>query len=103
MNTTQRNFDYKKFNMYRKSPRYWGKLDHTDNKHRKIMSLLHQLGWVYQCPKTGRNRPDHDKLGEWLQSDRSPVKRPIPKMTPKEVSKIITALEGILYKEQDNG
>ena len=40
--------------------------------------------------------PDINRLSEFLKSDKSPVNKPLKKMEPLEVSKIIEALKGIV-------
>lgn len=97
-------FDYKKFNQMRKTPLYWGRLDHKNKTHRYIMSLMYQLSWVYEHKDLGREVPDVKRLGEWLQSEKSPVKKPIGKMAKEELSKVISALENMITKKYpDNG
>jgi len=73
----------------------WGKFDNSNGKHRNILSLLRQVRWVTPHPKFGEVA-DVARLGAWLQSDKSPVKKPLMKMESEEVSKVIVALEGIL-------
>lgn len=74
---------------------FWAYFDKKNSKHMQIMSLLHQVLWRKRHPKYGMV-PDLERFGSWLQSDKSPVQKPLKKMTPQECSKIITALEGIL-------
>lgn len=73
----------------------WGKFDHKNPKHKVILSLLHQLDWTTPSTKYG-TVPDIDLLSNWLQSDKSPVKKPLMKMETHEVEKTITALSGIV-------
>lgn len=95
-------FDYQKFNVYRKTPEYWGKgYDLTNGQHRYIISLLHQIGWTVPHPsKPGNyhNIPDYERFGKWLQSEKAPVSKPWRKMNKQELSKTIVALENILTK-----
>ncbi|MDV3880751.1 hypothetical protein BAS06_09310 [Elizabethkingia miricola] len=66
--------------------------DHKNNQHRTILSHCHTLGWV------NPNNPrfvDLNRLGGWLKSEKSPVKKPLKQMTKQELSKIIVALENI--------
>ncbi|MEH6407896.1 MAG: hypothetical protein V7767_11495 [Leeuwenhoekiella sp.] len=74
---------------------HWGKFDKNLQSHRAILSLLRQIKWTSTHPKYGKVA-DIARFGAWLQSERSPVKKPLLQMTPQEVSKIIIALEGIL-------
>jgi hypothetical protein len=73
----------------------WGKFDNSNGKHRNILSLLRQVRWVTPHHKLGEVA-DISRFGAWLQSDKSPVKKPLMKMESEEVSKVIVALEGIL-------
>lgn len=69
--------------------------DKGNRQHRTVLSLALQLGWV------SPQNPDHadlERLGRWLASPRSPVRKPLKKMNPKELSKIISALENIILK-----
>lgn len=71
----------------------WGRFDKNNAKHRTILSRCHTLGWV------DAERPafvDLNRLGGWLKSNRSPVQRPLSEMEPKELSKIIKALDEII-------
>lgn len=77
------------------SPYYWGMFDRLNHQHSKVLSLLHQLQWAKPDPKYGRV-PDIERLGQWLQSKRSPVNKPLKKMDQKELNKIFTALKGII-------
>ncbi|WP_167597668.1 hypothetical protein [Leeuwenhoekiella sp. ZYFB001] len=73
----------------------WGKFDKNNQRHKAILSLLIQIKWTTDHPRFGRVA-DITRFGAWLQSDRAPVRKPLLKMHPEEVSKIINALEGIL-------
>ena len=97
MNTkTKKPFNYQEFRKHAKTPKYWGGFNSENNKHRYILSLLIQNGWTATHKVTGRPCADVERFGRWLQSKKSPVQKPLRKMTPIEVSKIITALEGML-------
>ncbi len=98
---TKTTFDHKKFQEHRKTPAYWGGFDAKNTTHIYIMSLLHQMGWtVFAKRKKGmRVVPDVGRLGEFLQSEKSPVKKPLRKMNKQELSKLITALESMLNKQ----
>lgn len=74
----------------------WGMFDKSNSKHRYILSLLRQLGMVKEVK--GRDVADIDKLSEWLKSNRSPVQKPLKKMSALEVSKVIGALESMVQK-----
>ncbi len=86
-------FDYKAFNTYRKTPAYWGRFDASLGSHKYILSLVRQLGW--EKLRGNRSFADIERLGKWLQSEKSPVKKPLCKMDREETSIIITALENM--------
>ena len=94
-----RSFDYKAFRAHQKTPQYWGGFDRDNGKHKYILSLMHQMGWTVFVTKGkwgNRAVPDVVRLGEWLQSEKSPVKKPLRKMDDVELSKIITAMENMI-------
>ena len=71
----------------------WALFDKYNSQHKAVLSLCHQLGWVME------DKPqfvDLNRLGGWLKSNRSPVRRPLNEMDKKELSKIITALQNII-------
>lgn len=72
----------------------WANFDKQNSKHKAILSLLYQAKWVsnYQ----GKVLPDLDRLSTWLQSEKAPVRKPLNKQNSTELSKTITALEGIV-------
>ena len=72
----------------------WGRFDKNDKQHKTILSLLHQANWTTNIG--GRQVPDMVRFGNWLQSDKSPVKKPLLKMESKDVSKIIEACKGFV-------
>ena len=73
----------------------WGLFDKNNQQHKTILSLLRQAQWVVKNEKWGEV-PDINRLSEFLKSDKSPVNKPLKKMEPLEVSKIIEALKGIV-------
>lgn len=73
----------------------WGSFDKTNAQHKKLMSLLHTAQWTVENSKWGAV-PDLNRLDTFLRSDKSPVKKPLKAMKPFEVSKVITAFEGIV-------
>ncbi|CAG2532957.1 hypothetical protein MAR621_03151 [Maribacter dokdonensis] len=101
---TTKNFDYKKFNEYKKTPLYWGRFNSSNSKHMYILSLLRQMEWTVINEHSGRSYADLERLGKWLQSDKAPVQKPLMKMdTPKqadpsELSRTISALENMVSK-----
>lgn len=68
----------------------WAKFNKNNPKHRLILSLMYQANW------TSGNLPDMSRLDTFLKSDKSPVKKPLMKMTDNETEKIIKALKGIV-------
>ncbi|MDO5607618.1 MAG: hypothetical protein Q4G08_04085 [Capnocytophaga sp.] len=77
---------------------YYARFDKENNQHRTILSLAFQFGWV-GTTDSGRTVPDLERLGSWLISKRSPVQKPLLKMTRPELSKVITALERMTVKK----
>ncbi len=73
----------------------WAYFDKDNGQHKYILSLCRQLNW--QSPhKTLGKVVDLERLSNWLKSERSPVNKPLQKMTASQVSKVIAALEGII-------
>lgn len=73
----------------------WARFDKNNSQHKLILSLCHQAGWTISHPKYGRV-PDLKRLQGFLKSAKAPVKKPLLKQSHKELSKTITALEGIV-------
>lgn len=75
----------------------YARFDKQNSRHRTILSLCHQLGWIEE--KTGF--ADLSRLGSWINSDRCPVRgKRLKDMTEKELScKIIPALQNMLIKK----
>tara|TARA_R110000823_G_scaffold309594_1_gene433938 strand:+ start:7757 stop:8047 length:291 start_codon:yes stop_codon:yes gene_type:complete len=92
-------FDYKAYNELKKTPKFWGFFDAANSQHKYILSLCRQNGWETINHQTGRSYADMERLGAWLQSDKSPVQKPLKKMDKEETSKIIAALEGMVTKK----
>lgn len=76
----------------------WAWFDSKKNQHRYILSLLNQLGWNKYDINLKRHTADLYRFSEWLKSNKSPVQLPLKKMTPKQTSIIISALESMLSK-----
>jgi hypothetical protein len=69
----------------------WGLFNKNNAQHRRIQANL-------RTAKIVTDKGYADMLGwfnRFLKKPRSPVKKPLKSMTPKEVSKIIVALDGI--------
>lgn len=85
------------------TPYYWGMFTQGNKQHQQVLSIMHQLNWTKHSKKWGRV-PNIETLGSWLQSDRAPVNKPLKKLLAKpapgekvsEMSKTITALNGII-------
>jgi hypothetical protein len=73
----------------------WGLFDNKNSQHRNILSLMRQAQWLTPHPRHGEVA-DLSRLSAFLQSDKSPVKKPLMEMTKPELSKIIKAFEGIV-------
>ena len=79
----------------------WGAFDKNNSQHRYILSILRTANIVVKSQKWGEVPDTAGWLNRFLQSPKSPIKKPLKKMSPFEVSKIITALEGVsLWKNQ---
>ena len=79
----------------------WGAFDKNNSQHRYILSILRTANIVVKSEKWGEVPDTAGWLNRFLQSPKSPIKKPLKKMSPTEVSKIITALEGVsLWKNQ---
>ena len=64
-----------------------------------ILSYAMQFGWKRIHPKKGIEVADLDKLGAWLSSTRSPVRKPLKAMSRIELSKVIKAMEQMVVKK----
>jgi hypothetical protein len=73
----------------------WAVFDKSNPKHKVILSLLYQMQWVKPSEKWGEV-PDLDRLSNFLQSEKSPVKKKLKDMEPLELEKLIKALNGIV-------
>lgn len=66
--------------------------DKNNAQHRTILSRCYELGWV-DTTDSGKIIPDLDRLGGFLISKYSPVKKALSQMNKTELSKIIGALK----------
>jgi hypothetical protein len=73
----------------------WGLFDKNNQQHKTLLSLLRQAQWTIPNERWGEVA-DLPRLSEFLKSDKSPIKKPLKKMEPSEVSKIIEAFKGIV-------
>ena len=78
-----------------KSVENWGVFDKENAQHRYILSILRQANIVVKSEKWGEIPDMSGFFNRFLRSPKSPVKKPLKQMSPTEVSKIITALEGV--------
>lgn len=73
----------------------WGLFDKNNQQHKAILSQMRTAQWTIPNEKWGEV-PDLNRLSDFLKSDKSPVNKPLKKMEPEEVSKIIEAFKGIV-------
>lgn len=73
----------------------WGLFDKDNKQHLTLLAYMRTAQWTTQNGKHGEVA-DIDRLSDWLKSDKSPVRKPLKKMQPWEVSKIIEAFKGIV-------
>jgi hypothetical protein len=73
----------------------WGLFDKNNQQHKTLLSLMRTAQWTIPNEKWGEVA-DLERLSEFLKSDKSPIKKPLKKMEPWEVSKIIEAFKGIV-------
>lgn len=76
----------------------WARFDNSNPQHRTILSRCYTLDW--RDAATGY--VDLNRLGGWLKSDRSPVRKTLKEMNKPELSKIISALESMIVKRYPN-
>lgn len=73
----------------------WYKFDWQNAQHRKVLSLCREYGWETQYK--GKTIADMKALATWLQSERSPIKKPIMNMEVMELRKVIKALDNMVW------
>lgn len=73
----------------------WGAFDAANTQHRTIMARLREANRTTTLTNGTKVADMHGFFASFLQSPKSPVKKPLLQMTPHEVSKVITALSGI--------
>lgn len=76
----------------------WGLFDKNNQQHKAVLSQLRQLQWTTKSERWGEIA-DINRLSDFLKSDKSPVKKPLTKMGPHEVSKIIECLKSMVTKK----
>lgn len=73
----------------------WGLFDKNNKQHLTVLAQMRTAQWTVPNDKYGEV-PDLERLSEFLKSPESPIKKPLKKMQPWEVSKIIEAFKGIV-------
>lgn len=73
----------------------WGLFDKENKQHLTILAQMRNAQWVKPNDKYGEV-PDLERLSDFLKSDKSPINKPLKKMEPWEVSKVIEAFKGIV-------
>jgi hypothetical protein len=74
----------------------WGLFDSKNSQHKRIQSNLRAANIVVKNERHGEVADMTGWFDRFLKSTKSPVKKPLKKMTPSEVSKIIKALDGVV-------
>ena len=77
----------------------WAFFDRKNKQHMVVLSYAMQFGWKRQHPKKGIEVVDLEKLGTWLNSSRSPVRKPLKEMNRSELSRVIKAMEQMVVKK----
>lgn len=77
----------------------YGIFDKNNLQHRAILNICYDLNWTVFNNRLERNVADLQKLGSFIAGKKSPVRKPLSKMSVKECSKLISALEGILKSQ----
>jgi hypothetical protein len=88
----------KQKNKYPKELYKWAFFTPDNKKHMKILSLCRELKWTVWSEKKLKTIVSLNKLGGWLNSKRSPVQKPLKKMSPEELTTIINALSSMIGK-----
>lgn len=73
----------------------WGLFDKENRQHLTLLAYMRTAQWTTQNGKHGEVA-DIDRLSDFLKTAKSPVRKPLKKMQPWEVSKIIEAFKGIV-------
>lgn len=73
----------------------WGLFDKNNRQHLTILAQMRTAQWVVPSEKYGEV-PDLERLSDFLKSEKSPINKPLKKMEPWEVSKVIEAFKGIV-------
>jgi hypothetical protein len=73
----------------------WGEFDKDNRQHLTLLAYMRTAQWTTPNEKHGEVA-DIERLSDWLKTEKSPVRKPLKKMEPWEVSKIIEAFKGIV-------
>jgi len=73
----------------------WASFDKENKQHLTILAQMRTAQWVTSNEKYGEV-PDLARLSDFLKSEKSPINKPLKKMEPWEVSKVIEAFKGIV-------
>ncbi|KVV14836.1 hypothetical protein [Flavobacterium sp. TAB 87] len=76
----------------------WALFDSKNKQHLGVMANLRTLQWTVPSERHGEVA-DLERLSNFLKSDLSPVKKPLKKMEPWEVSKIIECFKSMITKK----
>ena len=79
----------------------WAGFNIKNKQHEIILSLLQHAGWQVYSKKYKRYIRDMKRFGNWLQT-KAPVKKPLGKMTTKEVSRTIWVFENKVLPHELN-
>ncbi|MDK7675080.1 hypothetical protein [Weeksella virosa] len=72
---------------------YHAHFDYSNGQHRYVLSLCYQLNWTVWSEKAKKMVVDQERLGKFIMSNKSPVRKPLSNMTKQELSKLIYVLE----------
>ncbi len=75
---------------------FFARFDAQNPQHKALLARCHELGWVQS---ENPNFVDLNRLGAFLISKKSPVKKALLDMSSKEVSRIIYVLEKIIKEK----
>ncbi len=77
--------------------RFYGYFDKNNQQHQYILSLCFEIGWITR--NGSRNIPDIVRLGAWLRSDKSKIRKPLKLQTSNDLHITISQLESISSKK----
>ena len=75
----------------------WAVFSTANKQHLTLMSQMRTAQWITKHPKHGEVA-DMPRLSSFLKSNKSPIKKPLQKMDPSEVSKIIECFKSMVTK-----